>query len=67
MFPKISALLLGVGISCLMACLAPAAHAQEELILEYEQPAAHDGDAVRAVGFAVDEYGYLSLKAITRP
>ncbi len=37
--------------------LAPAAHAIDGLILVEEQPAAHDGDAVRAVGFAADGVG----------
>jgi WD40 repeat protein len=40
-----------------MAFLAPAAHAIGELILEEAQPAAHDGDAVRAVGFTDDGFG----------
>ena len=55
--PRIRTLLLGAGIFGAMAFLAPAAHAIDGLILEEEQPAAHNGDAVRAVGFAVDGVG----------
>jgi WD40 repeat protein len=40
-----------------MALLAPTAHAIDSLILEVEEPAAHNGDAVRAVGFAQDGSG----------
>ncbi len=57
MFPRTRFLLLGAGISGVMAILAPAAHAIDGLILEHDQPAAHDGDAVRAVGFAADGAG----------
>ena len=57
MLARIRTLLLGAGISGAMALLAPAAHAIDGLILEEEQPAAHNGDAVRAVGFAADGVG----------
>ncbi len=57
MSPKIRTLLLGAGISGVMAFLAPRAHAIDGLILEEEQPAAHNGDDVRAVGFAADGVG----------
>ena len=47
-----------------MAFLAPAAHAIDGLHLEEEQPAAHNGDAVRAVGFAVDGLGERYLRRL---
>ncbi len=57
MLARIRTLLLGAGISGAMAFLAPAVHAIDGLILAEEQPAAHNGDAVRAVGFAADGLG----------
>ena len=55
----IRTLLLGAGISGAMAFLAPVASAIDPL----EQPAAHNGDAVSAVGFAaggVEGYRVIS-------
>jgi WD40 repeat protein len=40
-----------------MALCAPAAGAVDSLVLDQEQSAAHDGEAVRAVGFAGDGAG----------
>lgn len=54
MLARISTLLLGAGISGAMAFLAPAVHAIDGLILVEEQPPAHNGDAVRVVGFAAN-------------
>ena len=49
----VSALLL----VCVVASLPAAAHAVDPLVLEAEQSAAHDGEAVRAVGFAANGTG----------
>ena len=57
MLPIIRTLLLAAGISGAMAFLAPAAHAIDPLVLEAVRPSAHDGDDVRAVGFAADGLG----------
>ena len=59
MLPIMRILLLGAGISGAMAFLAPVASA----IDPDEQPAAHNGDAVSAVGFAaggVEGYRVIS-------
>jgi len=59
MLPIMRILLLGAGISGAMAFLAPVASAIDPL----EQPAAHNGDAVSAVGFAasgVEGYRVIS-------
>ena len=53
MLPIMRILLLGAGISGAMAFLAPVASAIDPL----EQPAAHNGDAVSAVGFAAGGVG----------
>jgi WD40 repeat protein len=53
MLPRICTLLLGAGISGAMALLAPVASAIEPLEPQAVVIAAHEGDGVNAVGFAV--------------
>ena len=54
MLPRIGTLVLGVGISGAMFFHALAAHAIDPLVLEADQVAAHNGNAVTAVDFAAD-------------
>ena len=54
---RIHSLLLGAGVSGAMALLAPAAHATDPLVLETGLADAHNGDEVRAVGFAINGAG----------
>ena len=67
MLARTRTLLLGAGISGALVFLAPVAHAIDGLVLENEEPAAHDGDAVNAVGFAagVDEHGHEKVWVVS--